>query len=126
MATEPNRHDDAIDQVLAAMRHAAAPEGMDARILARLHQQQSASHAPVSPSVTSAWWRGAFTGAAAALVSVAALLLIQHDLRNPSTHPQTAQSNSGTHGTPNIPSTHAVIASVAGPCSPPTLLPHLK
>ena len=44
MEFEHRNHVDAIDQTLAALKSAAPPEGMEARILQRLQQ-----HAPATP-----------------------------------------------------------------------------
>lgn len=95
MGTERDSHDDAIDKVLAAMRNAAQPEGMDTRILERLQLASYASAAPhpSNSTATSAWWRGAFTGALIATVAICAMLLLQHRLfSRPGATPQTANT----------------------------------
>ncbi len=81
----PNQHDDAVEKVLAALKTAAPPEGMDARIAERLRQAQAATAAPpwrnrIAASLpTVAWWRGALTGAALATFAAACVILIgQH------------------------------------------------
>jgi hypothetical protein len=82
MGTERNSHDDAIDKVLAAMREAAPPEGMDARIEQRLHRQASMpatlSRLPATSTLTGAWWRGAFSGAAAATLVAGVVLFTSY------------------------------------------------
>jgi hypothetical protein len=87
MKNKPLNHDDAIDKTLAALKTAAPPEGMDARILQRL-QQQPAAAAPfrwrdllTGSALATAWWRGALSGAATAMLLVGTLLLAQHTLR---------------------------------------------
>jgi hypothetical protein len=82
MNTEPN-HDEVIDQVLAALRRAAPPEGMEARIAARI-AGETASPAPgrrrlASLTPSAAWWRGAIAGGVAAtlLLSAAAFIRTQ-------------------------------------------------
>ena len=87
MGIEHKSHDDAIDKTLAALKHAAPPQGMESRILQRL-QQQPAPAAPfrwrdlfTSSALAGAWWRGALSGAATAMLLVGALLLAQHTLR---------------------------------------------
>ena len=87
MENEHRNHDDAIDKTLAALKSAAPPQGMDARILQRL-QQQPAPAAPfcwrdllTRSALAAVWWRGALSGAAAAMLLVGALLLAQHTLR---------------------------------------------
>ncbi|HUD23340.1 MAG TPA: anti-sigma factor [Acidobacteriaceae bacterium] len=91
MQFEHNNHDDAINKTLSALKSAAPPEGMEARILQRL--QQSASAAPflwrdllTGSALAGAWWRGALTGLAAAMLLVGILLLAQHGLRPTSRH----------------------------------------
>jgi hypothetical protein len=87
MENEHRNHDNAIDKTLAALKSAAPPQGMDARILQRL-QQQPAPAAPfcwrdllTRSALAAVWWRGALSGAAAAMLLVGALLLAQHTLR---------------------------------------------
>jgi hypothetical protein len=87
MGIEHKPHDDAIDKTLAALKRAAPPDGMDARILHRL-QLQPAPAAPfrwrdlfAGSPLAAAWWRGALSGAATAMLLVGALLLAQHTLR---------------------------------------------
>jgi hypothetical protein len=87
MGIEHKPHDDAIDKTLAALKRAAPPEGMEARILQRL-QRQPAPAAPLrwrdlltGSALAAAWWRGAVSGAATAMLLVGALLLAQHTLR---------------------------------------------
>jgi hypothetical protein len=89
MGIEHKPHDDAIDKTLAALKRTAPPEGMEARILQRL--QQHASTAIAAPfrwrdlltgsALAAAWWRGALSGAATAVLLVGALLMAQHGLR---------------------------------------------
>jgi hypothetical protein len=79
--------DDAIDKTLAALRDAAPPEGMQARIAHRLQQPAAVAahsrwrHLLTGSTLSAAWGRGALTGAATALLIVGALLLAQHGLR---------------------------------------------
>jgi hypothetical protein len=92
MQIDPNQPDEALDQILAALRNATPPEDMQTRIAHRLQ------HAPApSPSrlrifllghtPTAAWTRGALTGAAfAAAFILCATPLIQ---RRSSTPPST-------------------------------------
>lgn len=87
MKNKPLNHDDAIDKTLAALKYATPPDGMEARILQRL-QQQPAPAAPfrwrdlrAGSALATAWWRGALSGAATAMLLVGALLLAQHTLR---------------------------------------------
>jgi hypothetical protein len=113
----------AIDRVLAALRTAAPPEGMDARILQRLHQQAAArtepNQLPASSALASAWWRGALSGAAAATVAVSAILLAQHAIRTPSARSQTSPSSTAAIGSPQA---IAGTVSHSAPCGRPTTL----
>jgi hypothetical protein len=86
MNTNQNNHDTAIDITLAALKHASPPAGMEARTLQRL--QQPAPAAPfrwrdllTGSAVACAWWRGAVSGAATAMLLVGSLLFAQHSMR---------------------------------------------
>jgi hypothetical protein len=86
MQLEHRNHDDAIDQTLAALKRAAPPQGMDARILQRLQQPVPAapfrwSDLLTGSALAGAWWRGAVSGAATAMLLFGTLLLAQHGLR---------------------------------------------
>jgi hypothetical protein len=116
----PNQHDDAIDKVLAALRNAPPPEGMDARIAARLEQHAQTRPATsqwrallTGQSLAAAWFRGAVTGAAAALLAVAAVLALHHT-STPQPR-QTAATPSAAHITP-------VSELRATPCTSPAVL----
>jgi len=131
MQFEHNNHDDAINKTLSALKSAAPPEGMEARILQRL--QQHANAAPAAPfhwrdlltgsALAVAWWRGALSGVATALLFVGTLLLAQHSLRTISGHAQPAVSQ--VHAPHNL---APVVASApnapshANPCVTPNLL----
>ena len=90
MGTENSQHDDAIDKVLASLREATPPEGMQTRIAQRL-----ANPATSLPTTThwrdllagstpaGAWWRGAIIGAATATFVIGAVLLIHRTLPAP-------------------------------------------
>jgi hypothetical protein len=87
MDTKQNQPDAAIDKTLAALNAATPPEGLEARIAARL-QQQPAPTLPwhdrlIGYTLPAAWWRGAVTGAAFALLAVTAVLLLQHKTPSP-------------------------------------------
>jgi hypothetical protein len=132
---QPN-HDDAIEKTLAVLQRAAPPEGMEERILQRLHQHTSVAPTAqffwrdllAGSALTSAWWRGAVSGAATAALLVGALLLPQHGLRTRSGHtPQPAISQ--VTATPNLaPAVVTVTASASAnnshttPCATPGLL----
>jgi hypothetical protein len=86
MKLEHTNHDDAIDQTLAALKTAAPPDGMEARILQRLQHHVPAAEFRWSDlfartALAAAWWRGALSGAVTATLLVGALLLAQHSLR---------------------------------------------
>ena len=83
---QQHEHDAAIDRVLAALRDAAPPAGMEARIAQRLADQRV--NATVDASLwrglfahlapQSAWLHGAITGVAVASLAFAAFLLVTH------------------------------------------------
>jgi hypothetical protein len=85
METQPNQPDDAIDKVLAALNNVAPPDGLEARVAARVTQrsQQSPAHVTfpwrnlLGSTLVGAWWRGAATGLAVAILAVAAVLLFR-------------------------------------------------
>jgi hypothetical protein len=82
MNPKPNQPDTAIDKTLAALNAAIPPEGLEARIAVRLAAQPAPAPSwrdrLTGPTPSAAWWRGAATGAVFALLTVAAVLLIQH------------------------------------------------
>jgi hypothetical protein len=119
MNTEPNQNDNAIDKTLAALNTAAPPEGLEARIAHRLQQQPT----PALPwrdrltgfTLSAAWWRGAATGAAFALLAVTAVLLLQH--KTPPPH--RIAVNAPTHA-PTITPVNA--PESLNPCAHPAIL----
>jgi hypothetical protein len=136
MPIEPNPHDEAIDQTLAALRNAAPPEGMQARIAQRVQHQTSIAPSPsrwrnflAARTPTAAWTRGAITGAAfAAAFTLCVMLLIQH---RSSTAPQTQTSAITTTRLPSQPSAfpvdlHIQRATPSGvdrnPCANPAIV----
>jgi hypothetical protein len=117
MNTEPN-HDDAIDQVLAALRNASPPEGMEARIASRLACKTAAPSprsriAALAPSAS--WWRGAITGAAVVLLAVGLFFSASHFALTRSRNLKVAAT--GTRGLRD-PTHHAVAANVSAPLGP--------
>jgi hypothetical protein len=119
-----NQPDNAIDKVLAALRDAVPPEGMESRIAA--HLDQSAQHAQTKTtshwrelltgqSLTAAWFRGAATGVAAALLAVSAILAIHH---NSTPTPQLAAA-SPTHIQSITPAT--IVKLHPTPCAHPAV-----
>ena len=136
MSIEHNEHGDALDKILAAVRDAAPPEGMEARITDRLQRQATAP--PASPfcwrdafansARTGEWWRGAITGAAAVLLMTATFLLAGRPLQ---THPDripiarnSTDRSVATAGTHLTASPYGIPASEARaqPCAHPTML----
>jgi hypothetical protein len=108
---------DAIDQALAALRNAAPPEGMEARIAHRLAQQASASQR--STAAAHAWWRGAATGAAAATLALGVVLFAQH--RSHIT-PQTSARVAPAPNAAALVSSSATANGRGTPCAKPALL----
>jgi hypothetical protein len=96
MRDERHEHDErgiAIDQTLRALREIAAPEGIEARVAERLQARTAA--APAERVVAQAWWRGALCGAAAAMLVVGSMALVQHRLRAAPQGPQVSQAAPG-------------------------------
>lgn len=114
-----DHNDDAVKKVLAALKVAAPPEGMDTRIAERLRQQAQAP-APNSrwrtlflgSTPAAAWGRGALTGAIMATLAIAAVLLAQ---RAPRTTPKPDQASAPHPATAPITATPVSLAS-AKPC----------
>jgi hypothetical protein len=121
-----NQPDDTINKVLAALRDAAPSEGMDSRIAARLEQAQYSQYAQTQPapywraltgqSLAAAWGRGALTGAAVALLTVAAVLLLQHATRRVSPITQAANATLIRGATP------LTVGTADSPCGQPAIL----
>jgi hypothetical protein len=125
MEHQPNQPDDAIDKTLAALRNAAPPEGMEARIAHRLQQPVAPSSywrdlfAATTPSAF--WLRGAFTGAAVALLAVCAVLSVIHGLR--SYRPQRAQNIAARQTAPSVvPVRASSVETASSPCTNPSAL----
>ena len=134
MTPDHNQYDEALDKVLATLRNATPPEGMEARIAQRLQ------HAPATPATASrwlrtpaastlseSWWRGALTGAAAATLAFGLFFVASHLMRIRTDRVPTAKVNSA----PAIPAAVPVSASTtnqparetrATPCAIPAVL----
>ncbi len=95
MIPDNRQPDQSIDRTLTALRSAAPPEGMEARIADRLaargvpHSSRLGGMSGILAALLpqSAWLRGALTGAVAASLAFAALLFATH-----LTHPHPSQS----------------------------------
>jgi hypothetical protein len=124
MGTEHNQHDEAIDKVLAALREAIPPEGMETRITQRLADHQTAAPAIAfhrrdwfaGSTSTGAWWRGAIAGAAAATLAICAVLLVQHRSRTTPGTVQTAVGNNTARPFSMSPHATPTSQSRATPC----------
>jgi hypothetical protein len=121
MGTEHNQHDDAVEKVLAALKTAAPPVGMDTRIAERLRQTQATTTAPpwrnriVASLPTAAWWRGTLTGAAMATLAITAVLFLQRTTRIPPKPIAAAPSSAPIAALP-------VSSTAATPCPNPRVL----
>jgi len=124
-----HKNDDAVDKVLAALREATPPEGMEARIAQRL-----ADHATAAPPTafswrdrfagstsTGAWWRGAIAGAAAATLAICAVLLVQHRSRPTPPPVQTAVGSGASKSFGTSPQATPASQSRATPCAHTTV-----
>lgn len=132
MNIEQDDQNVALDKILAALREAAPPEGMEARIAQQL--QQHSTSPQVAPfrwtnafanSADAAWWRGAITGAASMLLVAGGLLLANHLQPTHRNRESTARSSTaGGSATLVTASSHAAAANEASaqPCAHPTML----
>ena len=66
--------DDAVERVLRALGRAEAPGGLEARIAREVERQQRLA----GPTMAGVWWRGAVSGAAAALFLVGIVMVGRH------------------------------------------------
>lgn len=105
-----------IDRVLAALRNAPPPDGIEERIIQRMHLSETSSRTLrwrdllTGSALAGAWWRGALTGAAFAGVAVAAAL---------SLHPGRAAVLPG----PQVASTHIQSLTAQPAAVHPVFLP---
>jgi len=121
MANKPIEPNETVDKVLAALRNATPPEGMEARIAQRLHAVPSAGP-PVS-TFSAIWWRGAFAGAATAALATAVLFFAFHRLAIPANHSQSAANI--THHQPTQPNTAPKVSTAREDrtlCASPSVL----
>jgi len=123
MEIQPNQPDAAIDKPLAAIKNAAAPEGMVVRLTQRLQQQATAPSAKLfwrdlftGSALAGAWWRGAVSGAVAALLAIAAILAFHH------TPTPTASANNTAPAQNPRPTATPVAESRATVCPSPAVL----
>ena len=121
-----DRHDESIDRALAALRSAAPPEGIEARIIQRMHSSEASPRAfrwrdlLTGSALAGAWWSGALTGAAFAAVAVAAALAVHHG-RAAAPPSQQMASTQSQPVKPQLASTHP--ASEPQPrCAPQEIL----
>jgi hypothetical protein len=121
MASE---HDKAIEKVLAALRTAAPPEGMQARIAQCMSERVAQPNAgAASQSVLrrlslnspfAAWWSGALTGAVVAILAVFTVLFVEHhSARNLLPQAATTQLAAPAPIPVNLPTSHP---PQANPC----------
>lgn len=119
-----DRIDRAIDDTLAALRHAALPAGLESRIERQLQQHQRA--AALGPgwrgilrgsTVAGGWLRGAFSGACLASAIAVALLWLPRTRVVPQPTGTTVNTNSGYAQTfPKL-----VVEQHSHPCTPTVL-----
>ena len=116
-----NEHDEAIEKVLAALKNAPTPDGMENRIAERLENHTAAKAQSgwrdllAGSTLASAWWRGALTGGLLAAAACALFLFESHPMHPSPTPPPTAYSTAPPAAVP-------VSATRATPCSPPAIL----
>jgi hypothetical protein len=129
-------HDNAVDKVLAALRDAVPPEGMDARIAQRLEQQAKTAQDAAfrwrdllaGSALAGAWWRGAISGAATAMLVTGAVLFAGHLLRPRTLVPDNVQLAVRETSAPAVTPVNASILRApvsedrAKPCATPSVL----
>jgi hypothetical protein len=134
MSIENNRHDEAVDKVLAALRDAVPPEGIQARIALRLQQHPQPAPAPrwrdrlAAGTLAGAWWRGAISGAVTAMLLITLVLLAGHLLRQHTPEGGQIAVAGGSAVAPAVtPSASPHVTPVdqgrARPCAIPAVLP---
>jgi hypothetical protein len=127
-----NEYDEAIEKVLAALKAAVPPEGMDERIAQRLKRDTAAmSQASwrdvlAGSSLAGAWWRGALSGAAVAAVAVGLVLLAPHRSANARGERQTPPAVATTTPQATNPVATAVALPHPAPCTSPSMIPAHK
>jgi hypothetical protein len=120
-----NQPEDAIDKTLHALNQANPPEGLESRIIASVTQRVTDPSQPHSLSRSpfiGAWWRGALTGAATAMLALSLVLFAQHFARPGSTR---AQPMVKTVHTPAVIPVSAPRPTSDIPC-PSARAPHLQ
>jgi len=119
-----NEHDDAVEKVLAALKTAAPPEGMEARIAERLRQHALAPppaarwrNLLLGSTPMAAWGRGVLTGAAMATLAACVVLVGQHrsQLIAVNSHSAAITRSTAVNATP-------VSAPLTKPCAGPSTL----
>jgi hypothetical protein len=126
-----NEHDEAVDRVLKALRDATPPEGMEARIAERLQHHASAPSLANrwrerlgGVTIAGAWWRGAFSGAATAMVAIGIAVVVAHFVQ-PRPHPESsAVAHSIATVAPAAPGPvveKVVVERRSGPCATPSV-----
>ena len=125
MGIEINKTDETVDKILAALKNAAPPEGLEARIAQRLSQHETAashrSNLLTGSTLAGAWTRGALAGAAAALFAVFAILLAQRGLNQTSAPKSITAHSTAPSLTPTNTSTPSHALTDATPCGRPTV-----
>ncbi len=136
MSTERDQHDkdDALEKILAALRDAAPPEGMEARIAQRL--ERSAATVPAArfdwrgmlagSTFAGAWWRGAAIGAAAATLAITGMIMVRPGSRVMPEYGQAAERGGnqirGVTSVSTSSQNASAIAVPARPCTHSTML----
>ena len=132
METQPNQPDAAIDKTLAALNSAAPPAGLESRIAAHIAAQPAPAVSPwrdrfTGYTLASAWWRGAVSGAAAAMLVTAVALFAGHQarVRSDAGHATVREGPAVRTLAPVAASARNALAGQAlgNPCATPRVLP---
>jgi hypothetical protein len=109
-----DEREDAVERALTALGRARVPEGLDARVLARLERRGGLARADAGMSA--AWWRGALSGAVFAMVCVGLVMLAQHGLRVRMEPGKAVVRGGAAHGVLAAASVGGEVVGRGGPC----------
>jgi hypothetical protein len=86
-----NEREESVEKVLKALGRAQAPEGLEARVAARLVQHPEVVEfrwrdVVAGSAMGGVWWRGAFVGAAVSMLAVGVVMLAGYFVWRPGVH----------------------------------------
>ena len=125
MTQNPPNNDEAMTKVLKALTNSPPPEGLEARITARLQQPSIAASSNgrlrgLFLAFSTAWWAGACAGVVATSLVLGAATLLLHHARP--AEPVAVHNTAPSLAPAAAPSPSAVSETKARPCASPALL----